>query len=124
MKDTIEAKSELLEAKSELIRLYKRDLLSCRGTLNCRGLLEHLLLQVHFEKGLKVNFNASNTCRILTESTRGTIEHLLHKAATKVLKEFKDGELSRASKGSVSEFYLHIYRKLSEEIHEKPNFTK
>ena len=53
---------EIIKLQYVVIQNLKQDLMSTRGTLHCRGLLESLLKEVHIEKNLSGNFNAIHTC--------------------------------------------------------------
>ena len=96
--------------------------------------MESLLIDVHCEKGYNGYFNATRTCRSLTDAQKGTIEHILFKAGKKTLERCKDGELSKTSDGSIPDMYVHIYKKrhntqrkakkLSNTIHKEKHYDE
>ena len=100
--------------------MLKLDLMSAKGTLNSRGLLEALLINVKVEKKLTGNFNASRTCESIELNTQHHYEKVLVDAALEVFKVYEDRDLNQNSEGVPSILYLHIYRKLSSKIHERP----
>ena len=93
-------------------------MLSSMGAMNCRGLLEHLLRDVHH---LAYLFNATATCKTLGKG-QGKAEVILVKMAKLIFEEFPNANLTKISQKEPNILYKFIYSRLSQRIHEAPNY--
>ena len=110
-----------VNSKDETISRLKLEVLSSKGILNCRGLLEQLLIDVQREKGYQKHFNATTTCKDLGKGT-GRAEQILINTGDIIFNEFPDRNLARISRRNSFKLYSHLYRQLSTKIHEQPNY--
>ena len=118
-------KTEIINDQDKLIELLTLQLLSSNGLMNCRGLLEELLREIHEEKKVEGNFNATNICnKIGTEDhdKQGKFEMILIEAAEKVVNKYKGSDLHRSGGGEPNEMYHYIYHQLSTGILEDPHY--
>ena len=107
--DLIKSKDDLIKSKDDYIKYLIVYIMAARGILNCRGLLEQLLVQVHVEKSLPGNFNATRTCQSLRNISKGTTERIMCKAAKEVFKQYKNNELHIKSQGkSIRNVFVHL----------------
>ena len=73
---------EKVKDRDSRIDELKIEVMASKGLLHCRGLLEQCLKEVHLEKKLGSNFNATDVCaNIAIGSQQGKYETVLVKAA-------------------------------------------
>ena len=119
----LEEKDKHLETKQIMITNLGVQLLASRGTMHCRGLLEHLLKDVHVQRQRKTKFNATNICESLGKNKKKvSTERMLLKVADTVFEQHQDSTLNIVTKQCSNTLYAHVYSKLSQEIHEAVHY--
>ena len=58
-------KEKMIRDKEKRIQELKVEIMSVKGLLHCRGLLEELLRELHLEKGIEAEFNATQMCGMI-----------------------------------------------------------
>lgn len=81
IQEIIQGRNKLIEANKKLIEHLKLKLLSAEEILHCQGILKQLLKDVHIEKGIKGNFNTTETCNKTGKGKQGKIETVMKKPA-------------------------------------------
>ena len=118
----IRDKDKIIRDKEKRIQELKVEVMSVKGLLHCRGLMELFLKELHFEKGIETDFNATKMCGMISFGEKGKYEKILVDAAKKVTRKYKENDLNRSSGGNPSKLYIHVYDELSSRIHEKPHY--
>ena len=72
-----------IQDKEKRIQELKVEIMSVKGLLHCRGLLEELLKELHLEKGIEAEFNATQMCGMIVAGEKGKYEKILVDAVKK-----------------------------------------
>ena len=81
-------------AKDVLIKNLETQVLECKGVLNCRGLPEQMLKDIHITNQCKGKFNASDTIKTLGHGKKGGTEEYLIRAAESLCTHYKEAPLT------------------------------